>query len=196
MDRVAEDRKHIITTLALALALACAPGALRAADPAGNPPGPSLTTLFADLARPDNPEWARVESDILRLWSQSGSAAMDLLLQRGEEALALGDTAAAIDHFTAATDHAPDFPEAWNGLATAYYQAGRLGEAVAAIRRTLLLEPRHFGALSGLATILEETGRPEAALAVLRQVQATHPHLEGVADAITRLDTQLQGKSL
>jgi len=37
---------------------------------------------------------------------------MDLLLQRGQEAMDNEDYEAAIEHFTALTDHAPDFAEA------------------------------------------------------------------------------------
>ena len=78
-----------------------------------------LDALFAELADPDAGDWQRAEQDIWREWSKSGSPAMDLLLQRGRDALQAGEVGAAIEHLTALTDHAPDFAEGWNARATA-----------------------------------------------------------------------------
>ena len=155
-----------------------------------------LDTLFVELAEVDNPQWRRVESDILREWSKSGSAAMDLLLKRGEAATEAGDLDAAIAHLTALTDHAPDFAEGWNARATAYFLAGQFGPSLADIRQTLALEPRHFGALSGLGLILEEMGDKPRALEALRAVQAIHPNRPELAGQIARLERELQGTDL
>ena len=67
-------------------------------------------------------EAERIEREIFLEWSKSGSAAMDLLLKRGRDALEVNETGAAIEHLTALTDHAPQFPEGWHALALAYYQ--------------------------------------------------------------------------
>ena len=156
----------------------------------------NLDQLFSDLATPDNPNWERVESDILREWSKSGSAAMDLLLKRGETALEEGDFDAAIEHLTALTDHAPGFAEGWNARATAYFLAGYYGPSMADIARVLALEPRHFGAMSGLGTILEETGDLEGALAAYRKALDLHPNRFDIAGAVERLEHALQGVDL
>jgi len=68
-----------------------------------------LDELFAELSEADARRAARIEREIWAEWSKSGSPAMDLLLQRGRDALAEGDYALAIEHLTALTDHAPDF---------------------------------------------------------------------------------------
>ena len=93
-------------------------------------------------------------------------------------------------------DHSPDFAEAWNARATAYYMAGEFGPSVADIARVLTLNPRHFGALSGLAMILEESGKPEKALEVYRAALAIHPHLQGATEAVERLETEAEGQEL
>jgi tetratricopeptide (TPR) repeat protein len=107
-----------------------------------------------------------------------------------------GDTAAAIEHLTALTDHAPDFAEGWNARATAYFHAGLYGPSLADIQRTLALEPRHFGALSGLGLIFEELGRKEQALAAWRLAHAIHPHSPGINAAIERLEREVSGTDL
>jgi len=155
-----------------------------------------LERYFDELADPDYAGWERAQADIERAWSRSGSAAMDLLLQRGESALDEGDTDAAIEHLTALTDHAPDFPEGWNARASAWFMAGAFGPALDDIAHTLALEPRHWGALAGLGMILEEMGQEEKALAAFRASFALNPHQQDVKDAIGRLEKALAGVAL
>lgn len=155
-----------------------------------------LEGYFAELADPGFAGWERAEADIRRAWSRSGSAAMDLLLKRGETAMDEGDSLTAIEHLTALTDHAPDFAEGWNARATAYFLNGDYGPALADIARTLELEPRHWGALAGLGTILEEMGHQQRALKAFRASLALHPHQQDVKDAVERLERGLSGTSL
>ncbi len=155
-----------------------------------------LDQLFADLAEATPEEASRIEGQINTLWSKSGSAAMDLLLRRGEDALEDGDVQAALEHFSALVDHDPNFAEGYNGRATAYYLSGMVGPALEDIRQALRLNPRHFGALRGLAIVLEELERPADALEIYQEVLALNPHAEGVAEAVKRLDIQLEGQSL
>lgn len=155
-----------------------------------------LDGLFDRLKTAGEGEAGRIETEIWIEWSKSGSPALDLLLQRGKDAMDLGDLPAAIEHFTAIIDQDPDFAEAWNARATAYYMAGDFGPSVADIGKVLTLNPRHFGALSGLAMILEETDKPEKALEVYRAALAIHPYLKGAAEAVERLEKQAEGQEL
>jgi tetratricopeptide (TPR) repeat protein len=156
----------------------------------------SLDDLFAKLLTADDNASQRIEQDIWREWSKSGSAAMDLLLQRGRDAMAAGDTDAAIEHLTALIDHAPDFAEGYNARATTYFQAGQLGPSVEDIAHVLTLNPRHFGALAGLGMIFEQLEKPEKALEVYKAAIAIHPHLAGVLDSIARLEAEAAGQAL
>ncbi len=155
-----------------------------------------LEDLFTRLAKAEEGEAGRIEQEIWIEWSKSGSPAMDLLLQRGRDAMGAEDLPAAIEHFTALTDHASDFAEGWNGLATAYFQAGEFGPSVAAIAKTLAINPRHFGAMAGFGMILEETGQPDKALEVYNAALAIHPHMAGVLQAVERLKTEAHGRDL
>lgn len=152
-----------------------------------------MDKLYAELADPDNSDWQRAQADVLREWSKSGSAAMDLLLKRGKDAMEAGDLEAAIEHLTALTDHAPDFAEGWNARATAFYLAGQFGPSLADIRRTLALNPHHFGALTGLGMILEETDQPKEAMEAYRATLALNPHQDNVRQALERLEQDAEG---
>ena len=152
--------------------------------------------LLADLADPATENWEAVERQIVKEWSKSGSASMDLLLQRGQKALADEDYGAAIEHFTALTDHAPEFAEGWNGRATAFFLKKMYGPAIADIGRVLALNPDHFGALTGLAVILQEIGSDADALEAWRLLQTIHPHRPELEDAIKRLEMATEGTTL
>lgn len=152
--------------------------------------------LFAQLQQAAPEDVRAIEAQIYAQWGKSGSAAMDLLLRRGEEALAADAPEQAVEHFTAAVDHAPDFAEAYHGRATAYFQMGLFGPAMDDLRQTLILEPRHLGAMSGVAVILEQLDRPEDAVVALRQVQQLSPADPDVAAALERLDQALMGPTL
>ncbi|MFB2532370.1 tetratricopeptide repeat protein [Paracoccus sp. p4-l81] len=155
-----------------------------------------LAALYAELADPANPGWSRAESDILRAWSQSGSAAMDLLLKRGEAALDQGDTAQAIQHLTALTDHAPDFAGGWAARAAAFYLAGQPGPAIDDAAQALRLEPHHFAVLTLLGTIFDEMGETDRAVAAFDASLAIHPHQQEAIDARARLRQVRDGIAL
>ncbi len=146
-----------------------------------------LDDLFAQLQATDDAGAEAVTRQIWQEWAKSGSPAMDLLLQRGEEAMAAGDYQTAIGHFTAVIDHAPDFAEAWNARATAYFNTGDLGPSINDIQHVLALNPRHFGALAGLGMIFEELDEPDKALEVYQAALAINPHMADVRQAVKRL---------
>jgi tetratricopeptide (TPR) repeat protein len=194
--------KSAVTSLALALALALAvPVAAQETVVIGTPetapaPAETLDQLYDRLADPATEDWEAVTRRIEDLRSRTGSVAMDLLLRRGRDALEAEDYAAAVEHLTAVTDHAPDVAEGWHLRATAFFHLGRYGEALDDIGRTLALDPRHSDAMSGLAVILGETGAAAESLEVWRMVKAANPHRPDLDDAITRLERETAGSDI
>ncbi len=181
---------YILNTVVAAFLLAASSVAPARADEE------SLNKLFASLAEPDQENWESIENAIWREWSDSGSKSMNLLLQRGKRAMSAGRMKLAIDHFTALTDHAPDFAEGWNMRATAYFGAGLYGLSIADVQRTLALNPRHFGALQGLGRMLEEMEDADNALKAYSAALAIHPHRPGLKEAVERLEEQVSGQNL
>lgn len=153
-------------------------------------------TLLQELSEADAPGARRLEKEIRLEWSKSGSAAMDLLLKRGRDALEVQKTNIAIEHFTALTDHAPDFAEGWHGLATAYFQKDRLGLTADALEHVLVLNPQHFGALRGLGAVFEALEKPALAHDAYSRVLDIRPHDTAVIEALERLDLLVNGTAL
>ncbi|NHQ74147.1 tetratricopeptide repeat protein [Roseovarius gahaiensis] len=155
-----------------------------------------LDDLFDRLEQAEPADARRAARDIEHAWAQSGSAAMDLLLGRGRDALEAGDSQAAIEHFSALIDHAPDFAEGWHMRSVAFSRVGRYGLALADIEQALALNPRHFNAIHGLGVILEELNQPDLAHRAFTRVLAIHPHHEAVTKALERLGSQVGGSEL
>jgi len=141
-----------------------------------------IDDLMAQLREAEGIQAARIAVEIQNEWSKSGSAALDLLLRRGEDALEAGENVAAIQHLTAAVDHDPTYLEAYSRRAEAYYLNGNIGPAIDDLRHVLANNPQHFSALQGFGIILFDMERPEDALEVLRQVQDLYPADETTAD--------------
>ena len=155
---------------------------------------PRLDGLFQRLQHTPNPTEAQVlEQQIWQVWLESDDAAINRLMQQGVFALSAQDYATALQTFTRMTDQAPKFAEGWNKRATVYYLMGNWGASVRDIQRTLVLEPRHFGALFGLGLIYEELDQPEAALRSFEATLVLNPHSESTRQMIEQLRQQLRG---
>ena len=130
----------------------------------------------------------RLERELALIWDSSGSPAMDLLLKRGREAMEAEDTERAIEHFSALTDHAPEFAEGWHARATALYRAGKYGPALDALERALALNPNHYNAIFGLGVMFQEFGDLDRAARAFEQVLELNPNHENAKAAMDRLE--------
>ncbi|WP_425044076.1 tetratricopeptide repeat protein [Primorskyibacter sp. S87] len=152
--------------------------------------------LLRRLAVAEPAEAINLDRQLQALWDKSGSPAMDLLLERGKDAMEVGEFRIAIEHFTALTDHAPDFAEGWFMRASAYFQADLLGPAMADLERALMLNPNNYNALLGLGAVLEMVDRPKLAYRAYVRAQAIHPHHEDISTAAERLRLHVEGDAL
>lgn len=156
----------------------------------------TMDELFQELGDASAETHDSIEGQIIAEWKKSGSPSLDLLLHRGQEAMLADDPETALEHFSALVDHDPNFAEAYNARAAAYYGVGLLGPALDDLRMTLVLNPRHFGAMQGVAAILEGMERPAEALEVYQTILKINPLAGGVAEAVERLQLDLEGQAL
>ncbi len=182
MQRVTSPLNSVVTALFLSLAGLPASAQVQADQ---------IDTLLERLATPELAEWESIERQIARIWSQSGSPAMDLLLKRGRDAMEAQEFEAAIEHLTALTDHAPDFAEGWNARATAFFANDQYGPALADVERVLALEPRHFNALQGLGLIMQALGQDDLAYRAFEMAAAIHPNDPDLKQMLERLEANL-----
>ncbi len=129
-----------------------------------------------------------VEDEIWEAWAAHPDPALAARLDAAIAAIAAADFdrgRAILDELVA---DAPDYAEAWNKLATLEFLRGRDRESVAAIARTLELEPRHFGAISGFAQICLRNGDPAAAGLAFEAALRLNPRLTAVRIAVEELN--------
>jgi tetratricopeptide (TPR) repeat protein len=148
---------------------------------------PTEEELLDQLREAPESESQRLERELGLIWDRSGSASMDLLLKRGREALEAEDNERAIEHFSALTDHAPDFAEGWHARATAYFRAGLYGPALDDLQRALALNPNNYNALFGLGIMFMEFGDTRRAAEAFDRVLSINPHHERAKEARERL---------
>jgi len=155
-----------------------------------------LDPLFERLKNVDAADAPALEAKIRQEWSKSGSPAANVLLSQAKIAIDADDHKAAMRHLTALTDHAPEFAEGWSLSAVSLFNMGKVGPAMAAIERTLALEPRHFVALEGLVLIFDDAGLYQEAFEILRRIEAIHPNAEILLNARARLEAKTLGQAL
>lgn len=153
--------------------------------------------MFAKLkAATEAAEAADVAADIWATWMESGSATVDLLMQRTLEALEAEDTGTAHELLDRVILLKPDYPEAYHRRAGLFLMEENYPEAFRDLNEALKLEPRHFGAWLGMGVILESLGGEKEALSSYREALAIYPLMPQARFAADRLAKQAEGQEL
>jgi tetratricopeptide (TPR) repeat protein len=147
--------------------------------------------LLAALSDADEVVRALAEHSIWQVWSRSGDAETDHLLQIGIEQMGRHEGPAAVSTFTAVIQRRPDFAEGWNKRATVYFLMGEYEKSLKDCDEVMKRNPSHFGALAGYGQIYLQLDQPERALPYFRKALRVNPNLRGVAQIIPQLERAL-----
>ena len=157
----------------------------------------TLSDLYALLATADDEETAKAVTDAIeRVWLHSGSATIDVLMERSIKAMSQKKVDLALKLLDAVVDLAPDYTEAWNRRAYVHFVRKDTERALGDLRRALALDPNHFKALDGLAQILREIGQKKPALKAFRQLLDIHPYWSGAKEAVEELEREVDGQGI
>jgi len=157
----------------------------------------TLSDLYALLSTADDEESAKAIADAIeRVWVHSGSATIDLLMERSIKAMNEKKVDLALKLLDSVVELAPDFTEGWNRRAYVYFVQNDIERALGDLRRTLALDPHHFKALDGLAQILREIGQKKAALEAFKELIDVHPYWSGAKQAIEELEREVEGQGI
>jgi len=135
------------------------------------------------------------EQALWLVWSRSGDAAVDRLMERGVGEMQSGQHREAIATFSEVIRRRPAFAEGWNKRATVLYLAGEYRRSLADCDQVLKRKPRHFGALSGAGLNHLKLEQPREALHWFRRALEVNPNMPGIEQEAEELEELLRGRT-
>ena len=161
-----------------------------------------LDKLFSKLKNTKDLSSAQViENEIWEIWSihpsddRRGFRLTELLIQ-GTRLMNMRELSKAYEVFTKVITVESDWAEAWNKRATVLYLMKQYESSLADIEITLVLEPRHFGALSGQALNYIELNLYEKAIESYKAAQKIYPLLDSAKKMIPELQELINDQSI
>ena len=161
-----------------------------------------LDKLFSKLKNTKDLSSAQViENEIWEIWSihpsddRRGFRLTELLIQ-GTRLMDMRELSKAYEVFTKVITAESDWAEAWNKRATVLYLMKQHESSLADIEITLVLEPRHFGALSGQALNYIELNLYEKAIESYKTVQKIYPTMDGAKKMIRQLEELIKSQAV
>jgi len=161
-----------------------------------------LDKLFVQLKNTKDLSSAQIiENKIQKIWSIHPSDdrrgfRLTELLNQGSRLMNIGELNKAFDLFTKIIATEPDWSEAWNKRATVLYLMKQYESSLADIEITLVLEPRHFGALSGQALNYIELNLYEKAIESYKAAQKIYPLLNSAKKMIPELQELINDQAI
>ena len=134
------------------------------------------------------------EHSLRQIWSRSGDAAVDAMLQEGVRALEREAWTEAVATFTQVIERAPEFAEGYNKRATAYYLMGKYAESIADCEATVAKNPYHFGALSGEGLCCLALGQLQKAQEYFKRALAVNPNMPEVEQNLVATERSLHAR--
>ena len=161
-----------------------------------------LDKLFTQLKNTKELSSAQViEKEIWEIWSihpsddRRGFRLTELLTQ-GTRLMNMRELRKAYEIFTKIITVETDWAEAWNKRATVLYLMKRYESSLADIEITLVLEPRHFGALSGQALNYIGLNLYEKAIESYKAAQKIYPIIDGAKKMIPQLEELIKDQAV
>ena len=161
-----------------------------------------LDKLFVELKNTKDLSSAQViENEIWEIWSihpsddRRGFRLTELLIQ-GTRLMNMRELSKAYQIFTKVITVESDWAEAWNKRATVLYLMKQYESSLADIEITLVLEPRHFGALSGQALNYIELNLYEKAIESYKAAQTIYPIIDSAKKMIPKLEGLIKDQAV
>ena len=160
-----------------------------------------LNNLFNKLKIATKLKALKIENEIWNIWSVHPSEdrkgyRLTEMLSKGEILMNTGRLENALEIFTIITTTDPNWSEGWNKRATVLYLLGNYEESLSDIQKTLILEERHFGALSGLGLIQIELQNYFLALESYKKAINIYPTMETAKKMIPLIENLIKDKNI
>ncbi len=155
----------------------------------------AIPPLVAALAHEDSGTRDNAEQALWSIWFRSDDESIDAMMQNGTIHIKKQRYDEAIQVFTEVIQIAADFPEGYNQRAIAYFMSDELSKSIEDCKRTIELNPFHFGALAGMGQCYLKLGDLTAALEAFQRALEINPNLYAIVRIILEIQNMLQQHS-
>lgn len=156
-----------------------------------------LNNLFDQLGAVNNTQTAEsLEKKIWSVWNKHpNNIKLTEKLEFGTELMQYGDYNYALKVFNNILESDPKWSEAWNKRATVYFLMSQFTDSLNDIDKVLVIEPRHFGALSGQARIFIKLQEYEKAIKSIEEALRFYPAFRS-RDLIPEIERLIKEESI
>ena len=149
---------------------------------------PKLDELFEELKISNNQnKYDIIINEIWSIWLEPDDNEINKDFNIGLSLMNKFRYKQSILFFSRTIEKNPNFAEAWNKRATVYYLIGDYENSINDINQTLILEPRHFGAMNGLALILFNLEKYSEAITIYQEILKILPYSIETQNKIIRI---------
>ena len=153
-----------------------------------------IDPLAERLRDPDVMTNQMAEHALWSIWFRCGTQAANAELARGTQCLSDRKFECAFKHFGRAIELDPDFAEAYNQRAIAYYLLEEYENSKLDCQRAIDRMVCHFGAWAGKGHCHAHLAERRDAIKCYEKALSINPHLECLQQAIGELRKQLKGE--
>ena len=155
-----------------------------------------MQALLQALRDPDGRVRQGAQDAMWAIWLRADNDEIEALMLEGIRLMESEEYPEAAEVFTRMIAKAPKFAEGYNKRATVYYLLQDFERSIADIRKTLELNPAHFGALSGMGLCYLGLEEPRQALEWFERAVAINPNMDTIQHYIEQIRAYLKKRSM
>ncbi len=144
------------------------------------------------LHDPDKTVRALAENGIKNIWSRAGNDEHRRALRRIMRAIAKSDFAEAVRLANILLEEVPEFAEARNQRAIAFFGLRQYEETIEDCAVVLEINPYHFGACIGIGHAYLQLDEPFLAICSFNHALKINPNLEAARKQIAKIERKLR----
>ena len=152
----------------------------------------AIPSLVTALTHEDPGTRANAEQALWSIWFRSDDELIDAMMQKGVDHIKKQRYDEAVQVFSDIIRIAANFAEGYNQRAIAYFMSDELSKSVEDCKRTIELNPFHFGAFVGMGQCYLKLGDLSAALDAFQQALEINPNLYAIERIVLEIQSMLQ----
>ena len=152
----------------------------------------AIPSLVAALTHEDPGTRANAEQALWSIWFRSDDESVRAMMQKGTNHIKKQQYGEAIQVFSEVIRIAANFAEGYNQRAIAYFMSDELSKSIEDCKKTVELNPFHFGALAGMGQCYLKLGDLAAAMDAFQRALEINPNLYAIERIILEIQSMLQ----